>query len=127
MDYIALTNNQRKELLRQEFAVKQIHFREDSKLCKRFVNTGKTNTKYRHPNQIAKRMAEMRYLNTHTPYQDLLVYYEECLEGTSKTQLYKTLDKIETVAMDGKDYPKKWPWYKKPSYNEEYPSLPVKK
>jgi hypothetical protein len=123
MEYINITKDQRIELLRQEFASKQIFFREDSKLCKRFVNTGKTGTKYRHPNQIAKRMAEMRYLNTHTEYQDLLVKYEECLCNKSKTQLYKTLDMIELVAMNGKPYPKKWPWYKKPKYEDEYPSL----
>lgn len=113
--YKDLTQEERTSMLDLEMKAQGITRRDDSKLCNKFIERGEL-TVYNSPAKIARRMAEMHYLYTHTEYADLFLHCrDKYKEFTKDGSVYYILPQVEAEfrALDGEPYPETWPWQTK--------------
>lgn len=107
-----MSKEKRAELLRRDFEKLGLEMRTDSKLCNKFIESGFLSA-YNSTLKIATRMAEMHYLYKYTNYSSILeekvnLYNIKIKNG--KVPYIKPQVESEYIALNGKDYPDKWPW-----------------
>lgn len=111
--YQNFTEEERKDMLERDFEKLGIEMREDSKLCKKFIENGHL-TVYSSTLKIATRMAEMNYLHNYTDYPEILKQkYEEYKEKLDNGKIHFIKPQVEAeyiALMPNVKYPETWPW-----------------